>query len=66
MGPKKKGQYQYAIVSGAISTWFGTRFSLYVLARNVNEYKTLYENDVKKWCNDNGFFYFWNEYVSTI
>ena len=66
LGPKKKNQYQYAIVSGAISTWFGTRFSLYVLARNVNDYKTLYEKDVKKWCNDNGFFYFWNEYVSTI
>lgn len=66
LGPKKNNQYQYAIVSGPITTWFGTRFSLYVLARNINEYKTLYEKQVKKWCNENGFIYYWNQYVSTI
>ena len=66
LGPVKDHEYQYAIVSGAISNWFGTRFSLYVLARNVDAYRSHYDSTVKQWCNDNGFTMWWNEYVSTI
>ena len=66
LGPEINHQYQYAIVSGPITSWFGTRFSLYVLARNIHDYKTLYETDIRKWCKNNGFIYYWNEYVSTI
>ena len=66
LGPIIDNEYAYAIVSGAITTWIGTRFSLYVLARNINEYQSQYESIVQKWCKDNGYTTRWNEYVSTI
>tara|TARA_A100001035_G_scaffold254295_1_gene228059 strand:+ start:449 stop:988 length:540 start_codon:yes stop_codon:yes gene_type:complete len=66
LGPIKNNQYQYAIVCGPISRFFGTRFSLYVLARNKQQYMQLYENTVKEWCKKNFFIFYWNEYVATI
>jgi lipocalin len=66
LGPIINNEYAYAIVSGAITKVVGTRFSLYILARNVEEYRTHYESTVKQWCKDNGYTMWWNEYVSTI
>lgn len=65
LGPIINKQYQYAIVCGPITSYIGTRFSLYVLARNRKLYKEKYETKVKKWCKDNGFNLYWNEYIST-
>ena len=65
LGPIIDEQYQYAVVSGPVSGFFGTRFSLYVLARNRDEYKKYYEQEVKKWCKENNFVFFWNKYVPT-
>ncbi len=66
LGPIINKEYAYAIVSGAITKVVGTRFSLYILARNVEEYRAHYESTVKQWCKDNGYTMWWNEYVSTI
>lgn len=65
LGPIKNGEYDYSIVGGPISNYVATRFSLYVLARNREEYQELYETEVKQWCIDNGFRFYWNEYVPT-
>ena len=65
LGPIIDDKYQYAVVSGPVTGFFGTRFSLYVLARDRKEYKEKYEKDVKKWCKKNNFVFFWNKYVST-
>ena len=66
LGPIINKEYAYAIVSGAITKVVGTRFSLYILARNIEEYRAHYESTVKQWCKDNGYTMWWNEYVSTI
>jgi len=66
LGPIEKGQYQYAIVSGPLTPWFGTRFSLYVLARDSQDYLNNYESEVVEWCRDNNFIFFWNQYIRTI
>ena len=66
LGPVIKKKYQYAIVAGPIHNWFGTRFSLYVLARNIKDYKLKYKHIVETWCKQNGFNTYWNEYVETI
>ena len=65
LGPIINNTYSYAIVSGALTSFFGTRFSLYVLARNREEYKLKYEKKVKKWCKKNNYIYFWNKYIPT-
>lgn len=65
LGPIINDQYQYSIISGPISTHFGTRFSLYVLCRDVENFKKNYETEVKEWCLNNGFNQYWNEYIST-
>lgn len=65
LGPIKNNEYQYAIISGAIRNYFGTRFSLYVLARNIKEYQLYYEEQVKLWCKKNLFIFYWNEYIQT-
>lgn len=65
LGPILYGQYQYAIVSGPVSGFFGTRFSLYVLARHRQEYKDKYEKEVKEWCKENNFIFFWNKYIDS-
>lgn len=65
LGPIKNSTYEYSIVGGPITNYIGTRFSLYVLARNREEYQQLYESEVKQWCIDNGFKFYWNEYVPT-
>ena len=65
LGPIKDNEYQYAIVSGALTTKIGTRFSLYVLARNRTDYANLYEGLVTQWCKDNGFVLYWNKYIGT-
>ena len=66
LGPIKDGKYQYAIVSGPLTSWLGTRFSLYVLARDTQDYINNYEKEVLQWCRNNNFIFFWNEYVRTI
>ena len=65
LGPLMDEPYQYSIVTAPISKFFGTRFALYVLARNITDYIDNYEEEVKEWCQDNGFTYNWNEYVPT-
>lgn len=65
LGPIIDEQYQYSIVSGPINKYFGSRFSLYVLSRNITNYLENYEKEVKIWCQENGFTYHWNEYVPT-
>ena len=65
LGPVIDEQYQYSIVSGPINKYFGSRFSLYVLSRNITDYIENYEKEVKYWCQKNGFTYHWNEYVPT-
>lgn len=66
LGPIKSGQYQYAIVSGPLTPWLGTRFSLYVLARDSQDYFNNYESEVVEWCQDNNFIFFWNQYIRTV
>ena len=66
LGPIKNNKYEYAIVSGPISQFFGTRFSLYVLCRDKEEFYENYEEEVKKWCNKNGFIFSWNKYIKTL
>ena len=66
LGPVINNQYQYVIVSGPLTTFFGTRFSLYVLCRDIDDYKNNYREYVMDWCKQNGFIYYWNEYVETI
>ena len=65
LGPIINCKYDYAVVSGPINTNFGTRFSLYVLCRNIQRYEEKYEDEVEKWCLDNGFKYYWNSYIKT-
>ena len=65
LGPIHENRYRYAIVSGPISRFFGTRFSLYVLARDIHEYQDKYESEVKQWCLNNNFRFFWNKYIPT-
>lgn len=65
LGPILNNKYEYAVVSGPLSKLFGTRFSLYVICRNIEDYKLKYEDEVKKWCNNNGFIFPWNEYIKT-
>ena len=65
LGPIKDEVYRYAIVSGALTRFFGTRFSLYVLARDKHEYKLNYEEEVKQWCKENNFKFYWNKYIAT-
>lgn len=65
LGPIINDTYRYAVVSGALTKFFGTRFSLYVLARDRAEYNAKYEKEVKQWCKDNGFRFFWNRYIRT-
>jgi lipocalin len=65
LGPILHGEYQYSIICGPLTSYVGTRASLYVLARNRQQYKQLYEDEAKQWCVDNGFVFHWNEYVET-
>ena len=65
LGPIHENTYRYAIISGPLTRFFGTRFSLYVLARDVGEYKAHYENEVTQWCKQNNFRFFWNKYIPT-
>jgi apolipoprotein D and lipocalin family protein len=65
LGPIVDNTYRYAIISGALTKFIGTRFSLYVLARDREEYKSEYETEVKQWCLDNNFRFFWNKYIQT-
>jgi len=65
LGPMVFDEYQYAVVSGPITSYVGTRFALYVLARNRHAYHQVYETEVRQWCKDNGFNMYWNEYVAT-
>ena len=65
LGPIRNKKYDYAIVTGPINKFFGTRFSLYVLCRNINYYKENYEREVTEWCQNNGFIFPWNKYIET-
>jgi lipocalin len=65
LGPIIENKYDYAIVSGPLSNNFATRFSLYVLCRNKSRYKKLYDKEVRNWCKENGFKFWWNKYIET-
>ena len=65
LGPVENNKYEYAIISGPLTSFIGTRFSLYVLCRNRNVYHEKYEKEVKRWCSNNGFRFWWNKYRKT-
>ena len=65
LGPVVNLKYDYAIVSGPLTRFFGTRFSLYVLCRNRKDFSEKYEEEVKNWCLENGYKYWWNKYRKT-
>ena len=65
LGPIVNDKYDYAIVTGPLTRFLGTRFSLYVLCRDRVYYQQNYEKEVKSWCKNNGFIFPWNKYVST-
>lgn len=65
LGPIINNSYQYAVISGPLNSFFATRFSLYVLARNRDIYNQTYKHEVKDWCYKNGFIFPWNKYVDT-
>lgn len=65
LGPLINNKYEYAVISGPLSRLFGTRFSLYVICRDIEDYKLKYENEVKDWCSNNGYIFPWNKYVKT-
>ncbi len=65
LGPELNNKYEYVVISGPLTDWFGTRFSLYVLARNRKNYQLKYENQVKEWCKTNNYKYYWNRYIET-
>ena len=65
LGPELNNKYEYVVISGPLTDSFGTRFSLYVLARNRKNYQLKYENQVKEWCKTNNYKYYWNRYIET-
>jgi len=66
LGPiNKDGLYDYAVVSGPLTPWWGKTYALYVLAREPDVYKALYEEEVKDWTKRHGFRWYWNKYVKT-
>ena len=65
LGPIVNDKYDYAVVCGPLTKKIGTRFSLYVLCRDKKKYELEYEENVKQWCNDNGFKFWWNKYIKT-
>jgi len=65
LGPLINNKYEYSVISGPLNKLFGTRFSLYVICRDIEDYKLNYEDEVKEWCSNNGYIFPWNKYVKT-
>ena len=65
LGPVVDGKYDYAVVSGPLTDFAGTTFTLYVLARDPASYEANYEEEVMAWTEANGFDWYWNRYVKT-
>ena len=52
--------YQYAIVTDNL------QIGLYVLARDVNNFRSQYDKEVLSWLAENGFTHFYNKPVATV
>ena len=65
LGPIRNGKYDYSIVTGPLNRFLGTRFSLYVLCRDREYYEKNNEEEVREWCESNGFIFPWNKYIET-
>ena len=55
-----KGLYQYSIVTDPL------KIGLYVLARDVDNFKSQYDKEVTSWLAENGFKHFYNKPVPTV
>ena len=60
IGPIKDLQYQYSIVSDPYMV------GLYVLARNIDEYYELYNDEVMEFLNESGYTNFYNKPLKVI
>ena len=60
IGPIINGEYQYSVVSDPYM------FGLYVLARNVDEYYELYNDEVQEFLSESGFNSLYNTPVKVI
>ena len=60
IGPIINNEYQYSVVSDPY------KIGLYVLARDVNEYYELYNDEVMKFLNETGFNHIYNSPIKTI
>ena len=56
----KKNLYQYAVVTDNF------QIGLYVLARDVNNFRSQYDKEVLSWLAENGFTHFYNKPVATV
>ena len=63
LGPASFGEknlYQYAVVTDNF------QIGLYVLARDVNNFRSQYDKEVLSWLAENGFTHFYNKPVATV
>lgn len=56
----EQGLYQYSIVTDNL------KFTLFVLARDVDTFRSQYDEEVKSWLAENGFTYPWNKPIATV
>lgn len=63
LGPSSfgdNGLYQYSVVTDNLQA------TLFVLARNVDTFKSQFDEEVTTWLAENGFTHFWNKPVPTV
>lgn len=56
----EQGLYQYSIVTDNL------KFTLFVLTRDVDTFRSQYDEEVKSWLAENGFTYPWNKPIATV
>ena len=56
----EQGLYQYSVVTDNFLA------TLFVLARDVDTFRSQYDEEVKSWLADNGFTYPWNKPIATV
>ena len=52
--------YQYSVITD------GFQVTLFVLARDVNTFKSRYDEEVKEWLKENGFSHVFNKPIATL
>ena len=63
LGPPSFGEhnlYQYSVVTDNLQA------TLFVLARDVNTFKSQYDEEVTSWLAENGFTHFYNKPIATV